>query len=91
MTKQFRKLNKPPNKVNLQCAETVIAKPTGNDSGFITYSITINFAIKWLVSSGYLIIQLSKIGKRTGYHMVQKIRKNKKTIKVGEISEKMTY
>ena len=25
------------NKINLECAETVKAKPTGNDSGFITY------------------------------------------------------
>ena len=33
-------------KVDLECAETVKAKPTGNDSGFITYSSTINFASK---------------------------------------------
>ena len=33
-------------KVEFECAETVKAKPTRNDSGFITYSNTINFASK---------------------------------------------
>ena len=36
-------------------AETVKSKPTGNDSVFITYSSTINFSVKWLGNSGYLI------------------------------------
>ena len=38
----------PLDKVDLECAETVKAKPTGNDSGFVTYSNTINFSGKWL-------------------------------------------
>ena len=43
--------------VNLECAAIVKAKPTGNDSGFIKYSNTINFNSKWLDKSGYLINQ----------------------------------
>ena len=31
---------------------------------------------------------MSNIGKRTGYHMFQKIGMNRKTIKVGKISKK---
>ena len=42
-------------KVDLECAETVKSKPAGNDSDFITYSNTINFASKWSDKSGYLI------------------------------------
>ena len=39
------------------CAETVKDKPTGNDSGFITSSNTINISGIWLENSGYLITQ----------------------------------
>ena len=42
-------------KVDIECVGTVKAKPTGNDSGFITYSNRINFDSKWLDNSGYLI------------------------------------
>ena len=35
-------------KVDLYCAETVKAKTSGNDSGFITYSNRTNFSSKWL-------------------------------------------
>ena len=44
-------------KVYLECAETVEAKPTRNDSGFINYLNTINFASKWLENSGDIINQ----------------------------------
>ena len=44
-------------KIDLECAENVKAKPTGNDSGFIAYSNTINVAIKSLYKSVYLITQ----------------------------------
>ena len=44
-------------KVDLEFEETFKVKPTGNDSGFITYSNTINFASKWLENSGYTITQ----------------------------------
>ena len=44
-------------KVDLDCAEAVKAKLTGNDSGFITDSNPINFSSKWLYNSGYLMIQ----------------------------------
>ena len=37
------------------CAEIVKAKPTGNYSGFITYSNTIYFSDTWLDKTGYLI------------------------------------
>ena len=43
------------NKVGLECAETVKYKPTENYSGFISYPNTINFVIKWLDNSGYII------------------------------------
>ena len=42
-------------KVGLDSAGTVRAKPTVKYSGFITYSNTINFASKWSDKSGYLI------------------------------------
>ena len=45
------------NKADLEGAETVKAKHTVNDSGFITYSNEINFAGIWLDNSGYLIHQ----------------------------------
>ena len=45
----------PSYEVDLECAGTVNAKPTGNDSGFITYSNTANFSSKWLDKRGYLI------------------------------------
>ena len=65
------------NKVNLDFAETVKAKPTRNDLGFITYSNTINFQVnglnQWLSNNS-----MENICKRTGYHMVQKIGKNQK-------------
>ena len=50
-------------KVDLQFAGTVKDKPTGNDSGFINYSNTINFSSKWLDNSGCLIIQWRKMVK----------------------------
>ena len=50
-------------KVDLECAETVRAKPTGNDSGSIVYSKTINFSGIWLDNSGYLITQWKKLVK----------------------------
>ena len=39
----------------LVCVEFARAKPTGNDSGFITYSKLINFTGKWLYGSEYII------------------------------------
>ena len=51
-------------KVDLVCVETVKDKPTGNDSGFITYSITICFLGIQLDNIGYLITQWEKTIKR---------------------------
>ena len=48
-------------KFYLQCAGTVKAEPTGNNSGFITYSNTINFYSKQLDNSGYIITQGKKL------------------------------
>ena len=45
------------NKVDLVCVKTVKAKPTGNNSGLITYSNTIYFDVIWLDNCGYLITQ----------------------------------
>ena len=42
-------------KVDLECAETVKDKPSGINSGFITYSNTIKFSGIWLDNSIYLI------------------------------------
>ena len=50
-------------KVDLDYSETVKARPTVNDSGFITYSNTIIFSSKWLDNSGYLITQWKKMEK----------------------------
>ena len=50
-------------KFDLYYKETVKAKPTGNDSVFITHSNTINFASKWLDNSGYLITQWKRFVK----------------------------
>ena len=36
-------------KITLDCAENVKAKPAGNDLGFITYSNTINFLVNGLI------------------------------------------
>ena len=44
-------------KVDQVCEETVRAKPTGNDSGFITYSKNIYISGIWLYNSGYIITQ----------------------------------
>ena len=76
-------------KVDLNCAYTFKAKPTRNSSDFITYSNTINFDSKWLEKSGYIITQWG-ISKITGFHMVQKLLRNKKVIKVGKLVEKIT-
>ena len=42
-------------KIDLDCAENIRSKPVRNYSGFITYSNTINFGIKVLDKSGYII------------------------------------
>ena len=44
-------------KVYLKCVETVKSKSTGKDPGFITYSNTIKFSIKYIYNSGYIITQ----------------------------------
>ena len=71
-------------KVYLEYAETVKDKHTGNDSGFITYSNTINIASKWLDNSDYLITLV----KEKAITWFKKLGKIKKVIKVGKISEK---
>ena len=48
-------------KFDLEFAETVKAKPTRTNSGFIIYSNTIDFDGKWLDNSGYLITQCQKL------------------------------
>ena len=50
-------------KIDFVWTESVIKKPTGNDSVYIAYSNTINFLSKLLNNSGYLITQWEKIGK----------------------------
>ena len=69
------------------CAETVKDKTTGNDSGFITHSNKIYFAVIWLDTSVYLITQWKNLQK-TGCLMVQKIGYNKKSPQVWEIVTK---
>ena len=49
--------------VDLECAETVKAKPTGNYTCFINYSNKINFSGKWLYKSDYIITQWQKLAK----------------------------
>ena len=44
-------------KVDLVCIETIESKTTGNNSGFIIYSNTINVSSIWLDKSFYLITQ----------------------------------
>ena len=48
-----------------------------NKTGFITYTNTINFAIKWLDKSGYVITQWQNVLKEKGYHMVRKLEGTK--------------
>ena len=69
-------------------SETVKAKPTGNDSGFITYSKKINFVSKWLDKSVYLITQFKKLVKENSITQLKVLWRTKKAIKVGKISEK---
>ena len=75
-------------KVDLEFEETVKVKPTGNDSGFINYSNTINFASKWLDNSGYLINQWQRLVKEQVITWLKKLGRTKNVIKVGKISEK---
>ena len=51
------------NKVDLECAENVRAKPTGNNLSFITYSNTIDFSGIWLDNSDYIVNKLQNIVK----------------------------
>ena len=50
------------------CSKTVEAKPTVNDSVFITYSNTIYSSGIWLDISGYLIAQWIFL-KKSMYHV----------------------
>ena len=75
-------------KVDLEFEETVKVKPTGNDSGFITYSNTINFASKWLDTSGYIINQLNILVKEQVITWI-KIWKEPKIDQGWEIIENM--
>ena len=49
------------NKFDLECEETVEAKPTGNYSGLLPTKFF--FSSKWLDNSGYLITQWQKFVK----------------------------
>ena len=73
-------------KIDLECAETVKAKPTVNDSGFIAYSNTINFSSKWLDKSVYLITQWILFVNEEAITWSKKTEITKKVIKVGKIS-----
>ena len=73
-------------KVDLVCIETDKAKPTENDSGFITYSNTVYFSAIWLDKNGYLITQWGKMWK-TGCLMA-KNWEEQKVLKVGKIGAK---
>ena len=75
-------------KVDLEFEETVKVKPTGNDSGFITYSNTINFASKWLDTSGYILNQLNILVKEQVITWI-KIWKEPKIDQGWEIIENM--
>ena len=75
-------------KVDLDFAATVKAKPTGNDSGFITYSNKINVTSKLLNNSVCLITQWHKLSKEQAILWYLKLGRTKKAIKVGNISEK---
>ena len=75
-------------KVDLVCAETIKNKPTGNHSGFITYSNKIYFSGIWLYNSGYIITQWIVLVERKFCLMVQNIRNEKKILKVGKIGAK---
>ena len=65
-------------KVYLACSETDKSKPTGNGSGFITYSSMIYFSGIWLDKSGYLITQWQENVKNRLPHS-SKIGENKKS------------
>ena len=47
-------------KINLDCAENVKSKATGNYSSFITYSNTINFVGEWLDNRDFILTQWGK-------------------------------
>ena len=59
------------------CAEIVKDKPTGNYSGFIRYSNTINFSGIWLDKIFYLVTQWFFL-KEQAFSWCQKNWKNQK-------------
>ena len=71
------------NKIDLDCAETVKSKPTGNGSGFITYSKKINVYGIWLDKIGYLITQWQHFVKEQAVTWFKKLGISKKLIEVG--------
>ena len=73
--------------VYLVCVETVKAKTTRNDSGVITYQITIYFAYIWLDNIGYIITQWQNFAKNRLSHG-SKFWEEKKVPKVGKICAK---
>ena len=75
------------NKVDLACSKTVKAKPTGNYSGFITYSNTVYVAGIWLDNCGYLITQWQKL-RKTAFLLVQELVRTTIFLKVEKISAK---
>ena len=73
--------------VDLECAETVKARPTGNDSCFITYSNTLYFSGILLHNIDYLIIQWENNVKNRLHHG-SKISITNIVLKYGVISAK---
>ena len=74
-------------KVDLVCAETVEAKPTGNDSGFITYSNKIYVYGVWLDNSGYLITKWNVFAKNSLPHGSNNWREQKDSSRLGNQCE----
>ena len=71
-------------KVDLVWAETFKAKPTGNDSVFITYTNTIYFVVIRLNKSGYIINQWWGCEKHSVSFIAQKLGITKQFIEVGK-------
>ena len=73
------------------CEETVKAKPTENDSGFIIFPNKIQFSVIWLDSSGYLINQQILFVKEQAVSRLKKSGITKKVIKIRKISGKRRH
>ena len=78
-------------KIDLDCAETVKAKPIGNGSVFITYSNTIKFSVKYLDNSGYIINQRQNNVKEQAVTCFKNWEDPKNLSRLGKLLIKMIY